>query len=95
MMPVPPKLREFLDEARAPLPPVTDLDEPLHIDSLAFIRLVTFLEIELGFRVDDDDLIAENFTTLRTICELMDSSIVRGANNTTGVALVEAYQLDN
>ena len=68
------KLQAFLDEARAPLPPVADLDEPLHIDSLAFIRLVTFLETDLGFRVEDDDLLEENFRTLRAIRELMHSA---------------------
>ncbi len=71
---VPQKLQAFLDEARAPLPQVADLDEPLHIDSLAFIRLVAFLETDLGFRVEDDDLFEENFRTLRAICELMDSA---------------------
>ena len=74
MIPVPPKLQEFLDEARAPQPPVADLDEPLHIDSMVLMRLVAFLESELDFRVEDEDLIAENFATLRAICELMDST---------------------
>ena len=72
MIDVPSKLQEFINESRAPLPPVTDLDEPLHIDSMVLMRLVAYLEIELNFRVDDEDLIAENFLTLRAICELMD-----------------------
>jgi len=73
MIAVPSKLQEFINESRAPLPPVTDLDEPLHIDSMVLMRLVAYLEVELNFRVDDEDLIAENFLTLRAICELMDS----------------------
>jgi acyl carrier protein len=53
------------------LPPVTDPDEPLHIDSLSLIRLVAFLESELDYRIEDDELIAENFATLRALAELL------------------------
>ena len=72
-MEIPPKLKEYLDEARAPLPPISDPDEPLHIDSLALIRLVTFLESDLGIRVEDDELLADNFATLRAITKLLES----------------------
>src|SRR4030095_3404597 len=36
---LPPKLTDYLNETRAPLPPVTDPDQPLQIDSLGLIRL--------------------------------------------------------
>jgi len=71
MMEIPHKLKEYIDNNRGSLPPVTDPDEPLQIDSLALIRLVAFLESELGYRVEDEELIAENFTTLRTLGELL------------------------
>jgi len=70
-MEIPPKLKEYIDNNRGSLPPITDPDEPLQIDSLGLIRLVAFLESELGYRVEDEELIAENFTTLRKLGELL------------------------
>jgi acyl carrier protein len=70
-MGIPPKLKEYLDNNRGSLPPVTDPDEPLHIDSLGVIRLVAFLESDLGIRVEDEELIAENFATLRQLDQLL------------------------
>jgi acyl carrier protein len=72
-MDIPPKLKEYLDEARAPLPPISDPDEPLHIDSLGLIRLVAFLESDLGIRVEDEELISDNFANLRSLGALLAS----------------------
>ena len=33
--------------------------------SLELIRLVAFMESDLGIRVEDEELLAENFSTLR------------------------------
>ena len=71
MMEIPPKLKEYIDNNRDSLPPLTDPDEPLQIDSLGLIRLVAFLESDLGYRVEDEELIAENFATLRRLGELL------------------------
>ena len=70
-MEIPHKLKEYIDNNRGSLPPITDPDEPLQIDSLGLIRLVAFLENDLGIRVEDEELIAENFATLRKIGELL------------------------
>jgi len=70
-MEIPPKLKEYIDNNRGSLPPITDPDEPLQIDSLGLIRLVAFLESDLGYRVEDEELIAENFATLRRLGELL------------------------
>jgi acyl carrier protein len=70
-MEIPPKLKDYIDNNRGSLPPITDPDEPLQIDSLGLIRLVAFLENELGYRVEDEELIAENFATLRKLGELL------------------------
>ena len=70
-MEIPQKLKEYIDNNRGSLPPVTDPDEPLQIDSLGLIRMVAFLESELGYRVEDEELIAENFATLRKLEELL------------------------
>jgi acyl carrier protein len=75
---VPPKLREYLDEARVPAPPLADPDEPLHIDSLALIRLVAFMESDLGIRIEDEELLSENFATLRAISNLIASKSQTG-----------------
>ena len=70
-MEIPPKLKEYIDNNRGSLPPVTDPDEPLQIDSLGLIRLVAFLENDFGYRIEDEELIAENFATLRKLGELL------------------------
>ncbi len=70
-MEIPPKLKEYIDNNRDSLPPLTDPDEPLQIDSLRVVRLVAFLENDLGYRIEDEELIAENFATLRSLGELL------------------------
>ena len=72
-MNIPPNLKAYLDNVRAPLPPISDPDEPLHIDSLGLIRLVSFLESDFGIVVEDEELLAENFATLRKLGELIAS----------------------
>jgi len=70
-MEIPAKLKEYIDNNRGSLPPITDPDEPLRIDSLGLIRLVAFLENDFGYRIEDEELVAENFATLRTLGELL------------------------
>jgi acyl carrier protein len=71
MVKIPPELKEYIDNNRGSLPPITDPDEPLQIDSLGLIRLIAFLESDLGIRVEDEELIADNFATLRRLEELL------------------------
>ena len=77
-MEIPPKLKDYIDNNRGSLPPVTDPDEPLQIDSLGLIRLVAFLENEFGYRIEDEELIAENFATLRKLGELLAAKTPTG-----------------
>jgi acyl carrier protein len=72
-MEIPQKIKDYIDSNRLPLPPIKDEDEPLQIDSLAVVRLVAFLETDCGIRIEDEELIAENFATLRTLGELIAS----------------------
>jgi len=67
-MEIPPKLKKYIDTNRGSLPPITDPDEPLQIDSL---DLIEFLETEFGYQIEDEELIAENFATLRKLGELL------------------------
>jgi hypothetical protein len=50
MMEIPQKLKEYIDNNRGSLPPVTDPDEPLQLASLSLVRLVAFLECDFGYR---------------------------------------------
>jgi acyl carrier protein len=86
-MEIPHKLKEYIDNNRGSLPPITDPDEPLQIDSLGLIRMVAFLESELGYRVEDEELVAENFATLRKLGELLATKTPTGPT-----AEVEASQ---
>jgi len=63
---------------RDSLPPITDPDEPLHIDSLGVIRLVAFLETDLGIRIEDEELIAENLETFRKMGQLLATKTPTG-----------------
>jgi acyl carrier protein len=73
MMEIPPKLKEYIDNNRGSLPPVSDPDEPLQLDSLSVVRLVAFLEKDLGYLVENDELIPENFATLRKLSQLLST----------------------
>ena len=76
-MEIPPKLKDYIDNNRSVYtdngssPSIADPDEPLQIDSLGLIRLVAFLENEFGYRIEDEELIAENFATLRKLGQLL------------------------
>jgi len=78
IMEIPRKLKDYIDSNRLPLPPIKDEDEPLQIDSLAIVRLVAFLETDLGIRIEDEELIAENFATLRRLGELIAAKTPTG-----------------
>ena len=57
----------------ASMPP---LDQPLLadqvLDSLGLQNLITFIEAEFSLRIGDDDLLPENFESIRTIAELVE-----------------------
>ena len=82
IMEIPPKLKEYLDNKRSvyrDLPPITeDPDEPLQMDSLGVIRLAAFLENEFGIRIEDEELIADNFSTLRKLGQLLATKTPTG-----------------
>ena len=70
-MEIPQKIKDYINESRAPLPPVLDPDEPLRIDSLSLIRLVSFMETDCGIRVEDEELVADNFASFRSLGDLI------------------------
>jgi len=43
------------------------------LDSLAVFQVAGFIEDELGVEIDDEDLLPQNFSTIRTIAHLVES----------------------
>ena len=83
-MEIPQRLKEFIDNNRGSfgsLPPVTDPDEPLELDSLNVVRLVAFLEDELGYQFEDEEIKMENFATLRQLGHLLSTKKPTGARS--------------
>ena len=84
-MEVPQKLLDYLNQARVPLPSISSPDDPLHLDSLAIIRLMAFLDTDLGISIEDDELHADNFATLGAIARLLESkSLADKSADTSG-----------
>jgi acyl carrier protein len=46
-------------------------------DSMGFIRLITFIEEEFGFKTSDNDLIEENFESINAITDFIERKIKR------------------
>lgn len=49
--------------------PETELFAEKVIDSMNVLRFIGYLEKKLGRRLTDDELVMENFRSVRTICE--------------------------
>jgi acyl carrier protein len=79
-MAIPVRLVEFLNQSRDSKPPIGDPDELLHIDSLGMIRLMSFIQDDMGILIDDDEMTLENFDTLRSIERLLQR---KGASEET------------
>jgi acyl carrier protein len=63
--------REFLFDKEALLGP-DDALFPEVIDSLGVMEVVDFIEADYGITLEEDELLVENFRTLRAIGELID-----------------------
>jgi acyl carrier protein len=61
-----------VDLGRESLDPNEDLLEQGIIDSLGLMRLVVFLEKTFAIEVSDEDMIPENFQSLKTITKLVE-----------------------
>lgn len=64
-------LKEFAPERDSFAPDENLLASGL-IDSIGILKLVTFLEEQFNIRADEDDLVPENFMTLKMIQEFVD-----------------------
>ena len=69
-------IREIVAKTGQPLP---TLDQPLLdsaggvIDSMTMWPLIVFVEERFGIKVEDTDLMQENFRTLRALIKLIES----------------------
>lgn len=43
------------------------------IDSMGIFQIVSFLESDLGVEVDDDELVPDNFATIKSIVGLIEA----------------------
>lgn len=43
------------------------------IDSMGIFQIVSFLESDLGVEVDDDELVPDNFSTIKSIVGLIEA----------------------
>jgi acyl carrier protein len=59
------------DRAEPHVSPEEPLLEGL-IDSTSMLRLVLFIEERFGVRVEDDELVPENFETIRSLAEFVE-----------------------
>lgn len=63
---------ELGDDSGRPLELETDLIEQRIIDSLAILRLVSFLESSFGITVLDEDVVPENFQSLNSLAKFVE-----------------------
>jgi acyl carrier protein len=54
-----------------PLEPDEDLLSAGIVDSMGVMQLVAFMEDSLGVSVDDEDIVPENFRSIRTLAALV------------------------
>jgi acyl carrier protein len=63
------------DRGRASLSPDEDLLEQGIIDSLGVMKLISFMEATFGIQVLDEDIVPENFQTLKNIAMLVQNKM--------------------
>lgn len=80
-MQIPQKLIDYINTSRAPLPPICGPQEPLQLDSLGLIRLVSFMESDCDILVEDEELIVESFATLQSLGELIEKKTQRASTS--------------
>ena len=60
------------DFGKQSIDPAADLIEQRIIDSLAILKLVTFLEESCGIKVMDEDIVPENFQSLNSLVRFVE-----------------------
>lgn len=68
-------IRILRDVLQADVPATADaglLGVVPEFDSMAVVAVITAMEEEFGFIVDDDDITADDFETVGTLCAFVD-----------------------
>jgi acyl carrier protein len=71
------QLREYIvaqfmyDQPNARLDPETDLLNDGIVDSMGILQVVNFMEEKFGVQVSDDEIVPENFRSLRALVEFI------------------------
>ena len=63
------------DLGRKSLDPEEDLLEKGIIDSLGIMKLITFIEQTFGIKVNDEEIVPENFQNLNSIAGFIDQKM--------------------
>ncbi|OGL47790.1 MAG: hypothetical protein A2W05_11335 [Candidatus Schekmanbacteria bacterium RBG_16_38_10] len=63
------------DLSKESLDPEEDLIEQRIIDSLGILRLVVFLEGTFGIKVMDEDIVPENFQSLKNMVSFVEQKM--------------------
>jgi acyl carrier protein len=63
------------DSGKQSVDPDADLLEQRIIDSLGILKLVVFLEESHGIKVNDEDVIPENFQSLNSIVKFVEQKM--------------------
>jgi acyl carrier protein len=66
-------LDELMHGARKDIQPDESLLSAGVIDSVSLLRLVAFIEDKFGVQLDDEEVVLENFETIRAIETLLES----------------------
>ena len=53
-----------------------DLFERGYIDSIGFVELIEFLNVEFGVEISDEDLLSDNFSTVAGIAYIVSQMLV-------------------
>ena len=65
------------DLGKRSLDPDEDLLEQRIIDSLGILKLVTFLETAHGIRVNDEEIVPENFQSLNSMARFVEQKAAK------------------
>ena len=71
------RIKQFFIEQRGVTPvQAPGLDDPLFgggfLDSLAMVEFVSYLEQEFGIALSDDDVVLENFESIRAVAAMVE-----------------------
>lgn len=81
------KLDEFIrkdllgGQRREPLQPDEELLKSGIIDSIGFFKLVAFITDQFGAQIPDEELVPENFSSLKVITQRIEEKIAKGHGN--------------